>query len=152
MFGEIPPTQINAAVPFIKYSCNTVCLASRPRIFSFPFFLSVFSLHCSALFWLSSPHWQRTEARWGIWHQTFISLSVSQHCLLPQHLLNCVPYMLSPAHCFTPPLDILYSFLYFLSFHFILSQSTRKLHLSRSIALETVYLQSLHKWVKRSSF
>lgn len=72
MFGEIPPSQINAAVPFIKYSCNTVRPTSRPRIF-FPSFPLVFflppplrifsSLFCSLLVVFTSLTADRSQRR-----------------------------------------------------------------------------------------
>lgn len=103
MFGEIPPAQIDAAVPFIKYSCNTVCPASRPRIL-FPFFFfspSVCSLQCSACLHLIDSGQKPEEG--FVTERSSLFLSVSAAFSL-QHLLNCMPYC-AHHHLSTPALS-----------------------------------------------
>lgn len=100
MFGEIPPTQINAAAAlFIKCSCNTVRPAPGPTIFSFSFFspfLCIFSLLLRSVLFRSvlfcsgcrqlADSGHKPEERSDT--ERFLSLPVRQLRLLPPHLLE----------------------------------------------------------------
>lgn len=59
----------------------------------------------SPVFCLSSPHWQRTEARRRICHLTFMSLPVCQCCFLTAAPVepHATLYIPSPVHSLTHP-------------------------------------------------